>query len=92
MASITPPKLPTVFHSNSVVHTTTKPLPYSRSQKQLLRTTWKRDRQLSARVWREIQEPSGELRAIKAVPKMADASGLETWMRLDVGFLRAWCD
>lgn len=63
-------KLDSVFHGNTVVHTTA----LLAGQKVALNTTWNREKKLGAgafgTVWREKEERSGQLRAVKVIAKL----------------------
>lgn len=65
--------LNTIFDGDTVVHTTFKSDLRTRQRKVEITTRWKRGTEIGsggfAVVWREKDEESGELRAVKIIPK-----------------------
>lgn len=63
-------KLDSVFHEDTVVHTTG----LEAGKRIPLKTTWKREKLLGTgafgTVWREKEEGSGKLRAVKVISKL----------------------
>lgn len=66
-------KIDTVFDGGTVVHKTYKSNLHTRQRKVTVKTTWTREKELGSGafgiVWRERQEGSQELRAVKVVSK-----------------------
>lgn len=66
-------KLATEFYPNTVVHTTQRTDLDLGLRKGVLKTTWKRSRELGTGafgvVWSEVNTASGDLRAVKIISK-----------------------
>lgn len=67
-------KLNAIFNGDTVVHTTYKSDLGAKQRRVEVKTTWRREKELGSGafgvVWREREEGSGELRAVKTVPRL----------------------